>query len=161
MVITDLAVNLGDTEYPGEQRQLAEEDTAADRADISRQLCELLSERDTPKQKPVRSELPAHFVVLKTVRPQYGCPGCNKVHSPALPPSLIEKGQPGRGLLAQVVVYDMLAGWSGTLMVDDYGGYKALLRPEGDTPVPVKEAGCLAHVRRKFADLFKMNGSPG
>jgi len=55
----------------------------------------------------------------------------------------------------------MLAGWSGTLMVDDYGGYKALLRPEGDTPVPVKEAGCLAHVRRKFADLFKMNGSPG
>jgi len=45
----------------------------------------------------------------------------------------------------------MLAGWLGTLVVDGYSGYSALFR----------EAGCLAHVRRKFMDLFKMNGSPG
>lgn len=43
-------------------------------------------------------------------------------------------------------------------MVDDYRGYKALFRQEGDAP-PVREAGCLAHVRRKFVDLLKMNGS--
>ena len=25
----------------------------------------------------------------------------------------------------------------------------------------IREAGCLAHVRRKFMDLYRMNGSPG
>lgn len=294
--------------FTGEQRQLAEEDVTADRADIRRQLRALLPERNTPKQKPVRGEMPghlpreetvlnpesttacpdcgvplrhirdevsekleyvpAHFVVHKTVRPQYGCPSCDTVHSASLPPSLIEKGQPGPGLLAQVVISktcdhlplhrqqkiyaragvslpastlsdwfgevgaalsplaaalrrdllaqpvlqadetplmvldtqkgkakkgylwayvsaagsarevviydcclgrsgqharDMLSGWSGTLVVDDYGGYKALFRDEdenGDKRVPAVEAGCWAHARRKFADLFKMNCAP-
>ena len=214
--------------------------------------------------------VPAHFVVKRTVRPQYGCPCCDTVHSAALPAAIIDKGQAGPGLLTQVViakvldllplqrqqkiyaregiqlpvstladwfgqtaavlsplaaalkrdlltqpvlqadetplqildtqkgkakkgwlwayvsaagsvrdivVYDcrpgrggeyawaMLSGWSGTLVVDGYAGYSALFRDvqEGETPEPsgIREAGCLAHVRRKFMDLYRMNGSPG
>lgn len=59
----------------------------------------------------------------------------------------------------QAVVYDFaesragsharefLGDWQGTLICDDYSGYKALLA-QGIT-----EAGCLAHARRKFHDL--------
>ena len=47
-----------------------------------------------------------------------------------------------------------LAGWQGPLMVDDYVGYKALFA-EG-----VTELACLAHVRRKFFDLYAANASP-
>jgi transposase len=42
---------------------------------------------------------------------------------------------------------NFLAGWSGALMVDDFGGYKQLFT-QG-----VIELGCLAHARRKFFDL--------
>lgn len=41
-----------------------------------------------------------------------------------------------------------LEGWKGTLVCDDYSGYKALFT-EG-----VAEAGCLAHARRKFHELW-------
>jgi len=40
-----------------------------------------------------------------------------------------------------------LAGWQGHLMVDDFGGYKALFT-QG-----VTELACLAHARRKFFEL--------
>lgn len=40
-----------------------------------------------------------------------------------------------------------LKGWQGSLMVDDFGGYKALFT-QG-----VTELGCMAHARRKFFDL--------
>jgi transposase len=43
---------------------------------------------------------------------------------------------------------DTDAGWRGTLICDDYAGYKALF---GE---PIAEAGCLAHARRKFFDLW-------
>lgn len=81
------------------------------------------------------------------------------------------------GSARDIVVYDcrpgrggeyaraMLAGWSGTLVVDGYAGYSALFRggQEGESPVAsgIREAGCLAHVRRKFMELYRMNGSPG
>lgn len=49
--------------------------------------------------------------------------------------------------------------WSGHLVVDDYGGYKALFTPapgaakdDGDAPTII-EVGCWAHVRRKFFEL--------
>ena len=38
--------------------------------------------------------------------------------------------------------------WRGTLVCDDYSGYKALFA-QG-----VTEAGCLAHARRKFHELW-------
>jgi len=43
---------------------------------------------------------------------------------------------------------EFLGDWRGALVCDDYSGYKALFE-EG-----VIEAGCLAHARRKFYDLW-------
>lgn len=51
-------------------------------------------------------------------------------------------------------VRDVLADWQGQLMVDDYGGYKALFK------TGVIELGCWAHARRKFFELHQANGSP-
>lgn len=48
---------------------------------------------------------------------------------------------------------EFLGDWRGTLICDDYAGYKALLA-KGLT-----EAGCLAHARRKFFDLHRQNQS--
>jgi hypothetical protein len=41
-----------------------------------------------------------------------------------------------------------LGEWQGTLVCDDFGGYKALFK-QGIT-----EAGCMAHARRKFHELW-------
>jgi transposase len=49
---------------------------------------------------------------------------------------------------------NFLADWRGSLVVDDYGGYKALFA-QGIT-----EVGCMAHARRKFHDLYMANNSP-
>lgn len=46
-----------------------------------------------------------------------------------------------------------LGRWKGALMVDDYGGYKALFANG------VTELGCWAHARRKFFDVHKASGS--
>ena len=48
---------------------------------------------------------------------------------------------------------DFLGDYRGALMVDDYGGYKALFANG------VTELGCWAHARRKFVDLYKASGS--
>lgn len=48
---------------------------------------------------------------------------------------------------------DFLGDWCGTLICDDYSGYKALLSNG------VTEAGCMAHARRKFFDLHSQNQS--
>ncbi len=42
---------------------------------------------------------------------------------------------------------DFLGAWRGTLVCDDFSGYKALMANG------VTEAGCMAHARRKFFDL--------
>lgn len=47
-----------------------------------------------------------------------------------------------------------LQGWRGSLMVDDYSGYKALFG-EG-----IVELGCWAHARRKFFDLQAAGNHP-
>jgi transposase len=47
-----------------------------------------------------------------------------------------------------------LEGWSGTLICDDYQGYKALIKDN-----QITEAGCIAHARRKFFELFAANKS--
>ena len=46
------------------------------------------------------------------------------------------------------------APWSGTLVTDDYSGYKACFE------LGVSEAGCMAHARRKFHELWVNHGSP-
>ena len=48
---------------------------------------------------------------------------------------------------------EFLDTWRGTLVCDDYAGYKALIA-DG-----VTEAGCMAHARRKFFDLHASNQS--
>lgn len=59
--------------------------------------------------------------------------------------------QPSR---AGIHARTFLDGWKGHLMVDDYSGYKKTF---GEN---VKELACLAHIRRKFYDLFVANKSP-
>ncbi len=49
---------------------------------------------------------------------------------------------------------DFLSHWKGALMVDDYGGYKALFAGG------ITELACLAHARRKFVDVHKASASP-
>jgi transposase len=46
---------------------------------------------------------------------------------------------------------EFLHGWQGSLMVDDYGGYKKMFA--ADARFAVTELGCWAHARRKFFDL--------
>jgi hypothetical protein len=82
--------------------------------------------------------------------------------------------QPG----SKILVFDYQAGrsgrhaqqflqdWQGHLMVDDYGGYKALFaaaraHPEQQRLLePCVELACWAHSRRKFFDLFQASQSP-
>jgi len=52
-----------------------------------------------------------------------------------------------------------LGGWQGHLMVDDYGGYKALFIAARQEAPPCIELGCWAHARRKFFDLHQANAS--
>jgi transposase len=67
------------------------------------------------------------------------------------PPIVVFDYQASR---AGVHARNFLAGWQGHLMVDDFGGYKALFT-EG-----VTELGCLAHARRKFFDLNEAQANP-
>jgi transposase len=53
-----------------------------------------------------------------------------------------------------------LGTWHGHLLVDDYAGYKALFTVAQERPEPCTELACMAHVRRKFFDLYQSNASP-
>ena len=82
--------------------------------------------------------------------------------------------QPG----PKIIVFDYQAGrsgrhaqqflqdWQGRLVVDDYGGYKALFaaaRTHPETQHQLEscvELACWAHARRKFFDLFQASQSP-
>ncbi len=81
--------------------------------------------------------------------------------------------QPG----PKIIVFDYQAGrsgrharqflqdWQGPLVVDDYGGYKALFaartHPESQRLLkPCIELACWTHARRKFFDLFQASQSP-
>jgi transposase len=48
----------------------------------------------------------------------------------------------------------LLEGFQGSLVCDDYSGYKALFKQQ-----PIQEAGCWAHARRKFFEAHKLNQS--
>ncbi|SEG24123.1 Transposase [Nitrosomonas ureae] len=51
---------------------------------------------------------------------------------------------------------NFLQNWQGHLLVDDYGGYKALF---SRAALSCTELACWAHARRKFFDLHQANGS--
>lgn len=67
------------------------------------------------------------------------------------PPIVVFDYQAGRG---GHYAASYLRDWRGSLMVDDYGGYKALFVSG------VVELGCWAHARRKFFDLHAAGGHP-
>ncbi len=67
-------------------------------------------------------------------------------------PGVIYEFCAGRGSKYPVAFLDR---WRGTLTCDDYGGYDAALEAEARI-----EAGCLAHARRKFDELARVNASP-
>ena len=48
--------------------------------------------------------IPGRFVVKRIVRPRLACRGCERFHQAPLPPRPIERGRPGPGLLAHVLV---------------------------------------------------------
>ena len=52
-----------------------------------------------------------------------------------------------------------LAGYCGTIQVDGYGAYKALIR-SGPGKGRIELAFCLAHARRKFIDAYRKSPSP-
>ncbi len=71
-------------------------------------------------------------------------------HPGADPPRVVFAFQPSRrGEHAR----QFLGDWRGSLMVDDYGGYKALW------PLGITELACWAHVRRKWFDQHAASGS--
>lgn len=49
--------------------------------------------------------MPGRFVVNRIVRPRLACAGCERIHQAPLPSRPIERGRPGPGLLAHVLVY--------------------------------------------------------
>lgn len=87
-------------------------------------------------------------------------PGAGKTHRAYLWSYCTGQFQPER-----MVVYDFadsragkhaqafLGDWRGALVCDDYSGYKALIAKG------VTEAGCLAHARRKFHELWANHSS--
>lgn len=56
---------------------------------------------------------------------------------------------------AQTVPTRFLEGYQGVLQVDGYAGYNEVLRRDG-----VIEAGCMAHARRKFVEVWETSKSP-
>ena len=67
------------------------------------------------------------------------------------PPIIVFDYQPNRsGSHAKLFLRD----WRGSLMVNDFGGYKTLFE------LGITELGCFAHARRKFFDLHAANSSP-
>ena len=48
--------------------------------------------------------VPAQFKVIRHVRPRFACRACESIHQAPMPSLPIERGRPGPGLLAQVLV---------------------------------------------------------
>jgi len=88
-------------------------------------------------------------------------PGDGKTHR-----SYIWAYSPGAFESMKAVIYDFcesrsgehnrqfLGEWRGSLVTDDFSGYKATFH------AGVTEVGCMAHARRKFFDLYENNKSP-
>lgn len=60
-----------------------------------------------PLGEDVTEELeyvPGRFVVRRIIRPRLSCGGCERIHQAPLPSRPIERGRPGPGLLAHVLV---------------------------------------------------------
>ena len=114
-----------------------------------------------PLAEALRAAVQAHDILHADETPvQMLKPGDQKTHR-----AYIWAYSPGEFESLKAVVYDFtesrsgknaqsfLGQWQGRLLVDDFSGYKALFE-QGIT-----ELGCMAHVRRKFHDLYQASGS--
>lgn len=107
----------------------------ADRLALGLRQCSVLHADETP----VRQLDPG---AGKTKRAYLWAYRTNGLHTG--PPIVVFDYQTSR---AGAHAREFLHSWQGHLMVDDYGGYKALFA------TGIVELGCLAHARRKFFDL--------
>lgn len=80
--------------------------------------------------------VPMQIRVIKHIRKVYGCRDCETAPVTADKP-------------AQLI--EMLEGYRGYVMTDDYAGYNALVAQSG-----VERLGCWAHARRKFVEAQKV-----
>jgi transposase len=78
-------------------------------------------------------------------------------HAGAAPPAVLYRYTPDRkGEHCRT----HLASFAGHLHADGYSGFGELYRDKDERPACVAEVACWAHVRRKFFDVHKSNGSP-
>lgn len=114
-----------------------------------------------PLVEAMKTEMLRHRVLHADETPvQMLKPGDGKTHR-----AYLWAYAPGAFEDMRAVVYDFcesrageharkfLSEWRGSLICDDFSGYKALIASG------VTEAGCLAHARRKFFDLHAANKS--
>jgi transposase len=78
-------------------------------------------------------------------------------HAGAAPPAVLYRYTPDR---KGEHCRDHLASFAGHLHADGYSGFAELYRDKDAKPACVAEVACWAHVRRKFFDIHKSNGSP-
>jgi transposase len=108
-----------------------------------------------PLVDALRAEMLAHTVLHADETPvEMLKPGTGKTHK-----AYLWAYSPGAFESLKAVVYDFaqsrsgeharafLGDWKGSLVCDDYGGYKASFANG------ITEVGCMAHARRKFFDL--------
>ncbi|MEY3201720.1 MAG: hypothetical protein RIR70_1270 [Pseudomonadota bacterium] len=114
-----------------------------------------------PLVDALRTELLAHDVLHADETPVAMLkPGLGKTHRAYLWSYSIGAHDKTRAVVYQFAdsragehAEEFLGAWRGTLVCDDYAGYKHLLS-QG-----VTEAGCMAHARRKFFELHAANKS--
>lgn len=112
---------------------------------LNDRLCELLRQRQVlhADESPVAQLAPGQGKTKQSYLWAYR--SCDLEDGP---PIVVFDYQPGRnGSYAQ----EFLKGWTGYLMADGYAGYKTLFANG------VIELACLAHIRRKFKDIYLAN----
>lgn len=78
-------------------------------------------------------------------------------HAGKVPPAVLYRYTPDR---KGEHCRSHLASFKGHLHADGYSGFNALYEDKDAKPALVTEVACWAHVRRKFFDVHKSNGSP-
>ena len=114
-------------------------------------------------------EIPRRFKLIETVREKFSCRDCGKVSQPpapfhATPRGFIGPHGPFAGPAPPATVYyasgdrrgehpqKHLAGFTGILQCDRYGGFEPLFDPQRNEQ-PITPAFCFAHARRGFFEL--------
>jgi transposase len=98
---------------------------------------------------------PADRIVIYELHPSRGGEHVRAFLRHPLPPPRLH---PPVSQEESALVFD--PHWRGSLMVDDYAGYKALFGERDSASEPyITELGCWAHVRRKFHELHIANQS--